>query len=548
MAASLGAILKKILLRWLIYLLGLVVVLGLLGVGAFVLAKPQIDELVQREIKKRGVEIESWDVSLSGRMNLHKMRLGLPDGTVMQANQASVRPPLAGFAGAATLYDVHLERGDVVLTMPELDIAGIEMREKDPHLPSKALQTVMQFDIGSLTSPHIRLTSSMAGKEAVAQVEEFALDGFSRGKIDRLRLAHVTTNMQDSVVMGSGAVEIRDIDAASVYAYLVGQLPEQKDSETGHPIVGTLTIGDVQIDLSDLRGKPVHLSVGSLRSQGLALRSAAQPPIDMLRRFLENGRSDQDMSQFVRSLIQSLTAFDWDIANADVTFGNLQGGFRSFVVKPGNWRQIIPENLDINVAGLVLDLSHLEGDEIDILKAMDYARAELSLNLSINWHEATRQLRLARLDVDVDQMGMARVTGSFAPVDKAFFALEMAQMAEMGQNIALHDLDVTLQDQGAIRNIVAFLTRSIDIGADEVMEHLETMAQGVAGVLFEDAAQQEVTRQALVAFLRDSARLEIRMAPTEESHGLSLALLDDESIDLHSLVKQLNLTLSREAN
>jgi len=285
MAASVGTIVKKILLRWLIYLLGLVVVLGLLGVGAFVLARPQIDEIVQREIKKRGVEVDDWDVGLSGRMNLHNLRINLPDGATIIASLAAVRPPLPGFAGAVTLYEVAVQRGSTSLTTPQLDMNGIEMRERDATISSKILQNLMQFDVSSLTAPHIRITTPFEGKQAVAQFEDLVLDNFAQGKLEHFGFANMTVSLDEGTTQfGSGAVELRDIDAAAAYAYLSGRLHDEGWQPKSSMIVGPVHVRDMTFETKlGQKQEDARFAMSSLRSDGLALNPAGEAPLNIIQ-------------------------------------------------------------------------------------------------------------------------------------------------------------------------------------------------------------------------------------------------------------------------
>jgi len=172
----------------------------------------------------------------------------------------------------------------------------------------------------------------------------------------------------------------------------------------------------------------------------------------------------------------------------------------------------------------------------------------MSFKLDASLNRDTRQLTLARLDIDVKNTGTAHMTGSFTNVDEAVFANADVQIAQAIQDIALHELNMTLKDEGAIKNIVSFLTHEIDIEADEVMEHLETMITGTAEVLFKDVQQQKEAKDALIAFLRHSAELTIHMRTTGENEaqgsGISLAAMGDSLNDMRSLSEQLHLTLS----
>jgi len=549
MAASVGAIVKKILLRWLVYLLGLVVVLGALGVGAFVLARPQIDEIVQREIKKRGAEVDGWDVGLSGRMNLHNLRVNLPDGAKMTASLAAVRPPIPGFSGAVTLYEVAMEHGSTSLTMPQLDIAGIEMHERDTTISSKVLQGLMQFDVSSLTVPHIRITTPIEGKEAVAQFEDLALDGFSQGKFKHFSLAHMTASLDEGATkLGSGGVELRDIDAAAAYAYLSGRLNDGWQPKSGM-IIGPVLVRDITIDTKlGQKQEDAHFTMGVLRSDGLGLNPIDEAPLDLIQAIVKTDKPQEDIHRLVRLFAQSLAAFDVDMRDVDVEVGKFKGGLQSFTLKPDNWQQLVPQTITLDMAGLVLDASNLEGEEIETLKNMGYAQIGMSLGLDASFNKDARQLTLARLDIDVQNMGTAHMTGSFTNVDEAVFANADVQIAEKIQDITLHELNMTLKDEGATKNIVSFLTHEIDIEADEVMEHLETMITGTAEVLFHDAQQQKEAKEALIAFLRHSAELTIHMHTTGEngqaSSGISLAALGDSLNDMRSLSEQLHLTFS----
>ena len=78
--------------RWLIYIIGGVVILAILGVGAFYMAAPYLNSFVKDEMTKHGVKAEQSEVTVAGNVNLKNVTLPVPDGVSLNIGAVSGRP------------------------------------------------------------------------------------------------------------------------------------------------------------------------------------------------------------------------------------------------------------------------------------------------------------------------------------------------------------------------------------------------------------------------------------------------------------------------
>jgi len=163
--------------------------------------------------------------------------------------------------------------------------------------------------------------------------------------------------------LGSGGVELRDIDAAAAYAYLSGRLNDGWRPKNGM-IIGLVHVRDVTLDTKfGQKQEDAHFAMGSLRSDGLALNPTDEAPLDLIQAIVKTDKQQEDMHRLVRLFAQSLAAFDVDMRDVDVAVGKFKGGLQSFTFKPHDWQQLVPQTIVLDMAGLVLDASNLEGEE-----------------------------------------------------------------------------------------------------------------------------------------------------------------------------------------
>jgi|GEM_PF-4343266 len=540
-------LLAKFLLRALIYLLGLVLVLTLTGVAAFVIARPQIDEFVAAEVRKRGLEVEAWDFGFNGRANLRGVRGSLVDGVEIEAALVSARPPLAGFSGAATLYDVYIKRGDVSLIIPKLDISGISQHDKDSKITQRFLQIIHQFEIGRLEAETITLKigdeASVAGKLSHLQIKDIAKGKIGNFKFDGLEseLDQITLDAGKGLLR-TGAVEMRDLDIAGAFNYLIGQ---ETENQTSIAIMGPMQIGEVSFD-GAMAAQNLSMKLGSLNSQGVSLKPSNIVPLDVLRSFLmirRDGGNIQERKQTqmkLLSLLDNLEKLDVVLNDMDIATETAQVSLHSLSMQSKGWELLFPEQFDLNVEGLILNLTKLPEDLTLLLDATGYNKIEADFSMEAQLDKAQQRLNLKNLSFIAQNIGDFSLQFQVDHVDPQRFFKNNEEGENWLQHIRLHDLDMQAKDRGAVANFVTIIAGIGGVDAQEISQGLEDMVRGTSDILFEDEELAANASEALTAFLQRSGLLRLHIA-SKTTDGVELRKILGGEIDWKSLLALMDI-------
>jgi len=489
-----GAVLAKFLVRILTYLLGLVVVLVLVGMGAFVIARPQIDEFVAAEVKKRGLEISGWDLGLNGRANLRDARMNLPEGVELKATLISARPPVAGIPGAATLYDLRLERGDISLTIPQLDIGAISQYEKDPNLSNKLLQTLHQFALGQVTAAG--MSFDLGKDQGTIKLDDFVLENIARGKIDRLTLTGIDGQLESTNQTGEEQVRlanlaVHNIDIEAALSYLTGQLSNH--DSMSFPIVGQVELSDLNFT-GKLNAKPVTLKLGRLSSQGLALTPSDTVPLDSVRSFLvarREGASPSEQAgtqQKLLSLLSNLNGVDLSVDNLEFGIPAAKIEWQSLTLHSSDLAALMPENLDITLEGLKLDIIDPPEEAKEALQATGYNKIAASGALHTRWDKENKRLELQDLSFAAEDVGDFFLKFQIDNIDRLPLDADAQTRQQWLQKLRLHDFDMGVQDRGVLDKFAIIMADIGQVEPDEIRQMFEGIARGSPPILFEDEA------------------------------------------------------------
>jgi len=550
-----GAFVAKFLGRILTYLLGLLVVLALVGTGAFVIARPQIDEFVSAEIKKRGLEIEGWELGFNGRANLRQARMTLPEGIELKAALISARPPLAGFPGAATLYDLRLERGDISLTIPELDISSISQYEKEPAIANKLLQALQQFAFDQVTASAIRLTVA-GGDGATLTLKDFILSNMEQGKIGRLMLAGMEGHVKDTnqpTTGGQGRIgvlEIKEIDIEAALSYLTGQLG--KNEENKAQIIGEVKLSDLNFE-GQIATKTITLKLDDFSSGAISLTPSDLVPLDSIRSFMVARRESASLQEQsyaqerLLALLGNLNGFDVTLKGLELGVPTAKVEWQSLSLQASSLAALMPENLDMTMEGLILDITNPPEGLKPALTATGYDRIEASAALHARWDKENQRLTLKDLSFIAKNVGDFFLKFQIDHVDGLPFGASNQAREEWLQKLRLHDFDMGVRDRGALDNFAIIVADIGEVEPEEIREGLEIVARGAPPILFEDEeALVQNAEQALLAFFNQSGLLRLHVSSRGEA-GIGFDSIMADVVDWPSLLALAEIRFTHEA-
>ncbi|WP_182417255.1 hypothetical protein [Bartonella sp. HY038] len=551
--ASVGNWLKRFILRSFIYLFGIIIVLVVIGGVAFVVARPQINDFVNKEINKYGVELESWSIGLTGKANLYKVRIPLSDGTIITVREISARPPVSSFKGVADLYDVKVEHGGVSLQIPQLHVDGIVQNGKDVTIQSKKLQMLMQIGLSSIRASDINLVSNLNGAQETATIKGFKLDNLDKGKIAFIGFdsMQTTSNFTQGELSGlrieSGAASAKNIDVASAYSFLENTLSQ---NQSVVDLFGPLNLSNVKLDAGLSDGKEFHASLGALKTEGFSLRNLGQNPIGQAKAAMavlkNSNASKEERSTATKTLVQllqNIAKINGRLENlvVDTASGKLSVG--SFEITPSSWNSVIPESLLIKADNVLFDLADLPSKEIQTLRDMGYAQMDLSFVMSLNWNRDDNSLNINELSFTGKDMGQAQISGKFKNVAPAFFSGDLLQMTMVASGITLQSLDIAFSDYGAFERIIKSGAPYGGVSEANLRADIREIAVKSPPALLKNHKDANAISEALGSFVDNPGTVNIHIV-SKAPAGLSLLDLLISQADLPAILDKLDFRVT----
>jgi len=552
------AFLAKFLVRILTYFFGSMLVLALVGIGGFFIARPQIDDFIITEIKKRGLEVESWDLAFNGRANLHAARMMLPGGIEVKAALISARPPIAGFAGSATFYDLRIDRGEMSLVIPELDVSGISERESGTAAASKTLKLLQRFDIDKIFADGAFLTIAAEGTDsnsAAVKLGGFMLEDVRGGNIKHLRFEGLDSQL-DKINQQAGegnlrvgALDMRDIDMETAFNIFIGKANNRDQSIV--PIFGDVRLDDVSFE-GRIGAKPFSVSLGNLTSAGLSLKLTEEiVPLDLLRHFLMVQRGEvsneekKHTQENLRQLLKIFNDIDVDLSNVELGIPTSTVKFQSLIFRADDWDSIIPEKIDLKLEGLVLDITGQSEDITQLLDLTGYNRIEASASMIVQLDKGRKNLTLEGLSFNAQNIGDFFMAFQLDNVDMHPLMEEGEDVKDWLQKLRLRDFNMGMRDRGAVANFVTIIAGIGGVEGKEISQDLEDIARQTPSILFEDEALAASAEEALLAFLRQSGLLMFHIT-SKAGDGLELKQIIGDEIDWQSLLAMAEIRISHE--
>lgn len=556
MMSSFGLWLKGLLKRWFGYVLGLCVVFAILGAGVFVFARPSLLSLVNAEVKKYGIDVESSDISMLGNVNLQDITIALKDGGVLTAGRFSGRPPLSWLGGTASLYDVVLKKDDMVLAIPELHFQNLFLSAKDPALPSPQIQLLARVSAARVDAPEIDAILGGEGKQEKLTIREFVLEGLRQGKARLIAAGSLDAALaamhpgQKAPVVRSGMISAENVDIASAYAFVKGiALPGGEDSR---PLAGPLQLDGLQMDMAGETGESVHLSVGRLASSGLSLRSAKTPLLPAIQAVLAAGRQDipsgekkKELLQDARAVLENIAAFDAEVSDAAMDSANLKMALSSFELKSRPGTGAASSAFLVRLQDLTLDLSQADNEYARFVRDMGYEKMQLSVLADMLWSFKERTLTLRNVSFSGNDMGEFSFKGTLLDVDEGIFSGDTSSMLAAFEEAAIAEFDMMLADTGIISRFIDWETVQINVPRQELKDDLYEIAVKTPLLLLKGSADAQRIADACGAFIRDSGVLRIHMAARDRT-GLRLSDLSAGQNDISALLNLVELSVTTE--
>lgn len=563
--ANFGGWLIATLKRWLIYIIGGVVILAILAVGAFYMAAPYLNSFVKDEMVKHGVKADQSEVTVAGNVNLKNVTLPVPEGVSLKIGAISGRPPVGFVPGSFTIYNIDLKRDNIHIEVPEVTLNGITLKDKDTSIESNVLQALMRVDVSSVNAPNIEVSlDNPNGETEKLNVKGFWLSSLKGGNIGSVGIEGMTTNVglknSDTnstnglrLIGKSNAMRADDIDVGYAYSILAGKI---KPDKVGRTIFGPVELGDIAIDVFEGTNRNAHFSLDKFKTNGLKMHPMEAVPENLARAYLEAKKSGDKKNEkaarnaLVVTLVSAITAIDAQVEKADIDLPKIKASLNSFQLLPREWNQPVPESLLVSLDGFSLNTSEMPQKDFEMLKNMGFNTLDLSGKIDFSYNSSRKILSLNDLSFTANGIGSGQMSATIINAGSALFSGDKEAALDAANQIGITKADMRYSDFGFIDKLFTYLAQNLNDSKhdlkQELYEDFYVVMTKSPAMLLKDHEEAQKISSAFGAFAKKPGTLKISLE-AKDNQGLTATDLETAlQNDLATALNKVNLTVKNE--
>ena len=563
--ANFGGWLIATLKRWLIYIIGGVVILAILAVGAFYMAAPYLNSFVKDEMVKHGVKADQSEVTVAGNVNLKNVTLPVPEGVSLKIGAISGRPPVGFVPGSFTIYNIDLKRDNIHIEVPEVTLNGITLKDKDTSIESNVLQALMRVDVSSVNAPNIEVSlDNPNGETEKLNVKGFWLSSLKGGNIGSVGIEGMTTNVglknSDTnstnglrLIGKSNAMRADDIDVGYAYSILAGKI---KPDKVGRTIFGPVELGDIAIDVFEGTNRNAHFSLDKFKTNGLKMHPMEAVPENLARAYLEAKKSGDEKNEkaarnaLVVTLVSAITAIDAQVEKADIDLPKIKASLNSFQLLPREWNQPVPESLLVSLDGFSLNTSEMPQKDFEMLKNMGFNTLDLSGKIDFSYNSSRKILSLNDLSFTANGIGSGQMSATIINAGSALFSGDKEAALDAANQIGITKADMRYSDFGFIDKLFTYLAQNLNDSKhdlkQELYEDFYVVMTKSPAMLLKDHEEAQKISSAFGAFAKKPGTLKISLE-AKDNQGLTATDLETAlQNDLATALNKVNLTVKNE--
>lgn len=563
--ANFGGWLIATLKRWLIYIIGGVVILAILAVGAFYMAAPYLNSFVKDEMVKHGVKADQSEVTVAGNVNLKNVTLPVPEGVSLKIGAISGRPPVGFVPGSFTIYNIDLKRDNIHIEVPEVTLNGITLKDKDTSIESNVLQALMRVDVSSVNAPNIEVSlDNPNGETEKLNVKGFWLSSLKGGNIGSVGIEGMSTNVglknSDTnstnglrLIGKSNAMQADDIDVGYAYSILAGKI---KTDKVGRTVFGPVELGDIAIDIFEGTNRNAHFSLDKFKTNGLKMHPMEAVPETLARAYLEAKKSGDEKNEkaarnaLVVTLVSAITAIDAQVEKADIDLPKIKASLNSFQLLPREWNQPVPESLLVSLDGFSLNTSEMPQKDFEMLKNMGFNTLDLSGKIDFSYNSSRKILSLNDLSFTANGIGSGQMSATIINAGSALFSGDKEAALDAANQIGITKADMRYSDFGFIDKLFTYLAQNLNDSKhdlkQELCEDFYVVMTKSPAMLLKDHEEAQKISSAFGAFAKKPGTLKISLE-AKDNQGLTATDLETAlQNDLATALNKVNLTVKNE--
>ncbi|MCT6824521.1 hypothetical protein [Bartonella apis] len=563
--ANFGGWLIATLKRWLIYIIGGVVILAILAVGAFYMAAPYLNSFVKDEMVKHGVKADQSEVTVAGNVNLKNVTFPVPEGVSLKIGAISGRPPVGFVPGSFTIYNIDLKRDNIHIEVPEVTLNGITLKDKDTSIESNVLQALMRVDVSSVNAPNIEVSlDNPNGETEKLNVKGFWLSSLKGGNIGSVGIEGMSTNVglknSDTnstnglrLIGKSNAMRADDIDVGYAYSILAGKI---KPDKVGRTVFGPVELGDIAIDVFEGTNRNAHFSLDKFKTNGLKMHPMEAVPENLVRAYLEAKKSGDEKNEkaarnaLVVTLVSAITAIDAQVEKADIDLPKIKASLNSFQLLPREWNQPVPESLLVSLDGFSLNTSEMPQKDFEMLKNMGFNTLDLSGKIDFSYNSSRKILSLNDLSFTANGIGSGQMSATIINAGSALFSGDKEAALDAANQIGITKADMRYSDFGFIDKLFTYLAQNLNDSKhdlkQELYEDFYVVMTKSPAMLLKDHEEAQKISSAFGAFAKKPGTLKISLE-AKDNQGLTATDLETAlQNDLATALNKVNLTVKNE--
>lgn len=563
--ANFGGWLIATLKRWLIYIIGGVVILAILAVGAFYMAAPYLNSFVKDEMVKHGVKADQSEVTVAGNVNLKNVTLPVPEGVSLKIGAISGRPPVGFVPGSFTIYNIDLKRDNIHIEVPEVTLNGITLKDKYTSIESNVLQALMRVDVSSVDAPNIEVSlDNPNGETEKLNVKGFWLSSLKGGNIGSVGIEGMSTNVglknSDTnstnglrLIGKSNAMQADDIDVGYAYSILAGKI---KPDKVGRTVFGPVELGDIAIDVFEGTNRNAHFSLDKFKTNGLKMHPMEAVPETLARAYLEAKKSGDEKNEkaarnaLVVTLVSAITAIDAQVEKADIDLPKIKASLNSFQLLPREWNQPVPESLLVSLDGFSLNTSEMPQKDFEMLKNMGFNTLDLSGKIDFSYNSNRKILSLNDLSFTANGIGSGQMSATIINAGSALFSGDKEAALDAANQIGITKADMRYSDFGFIDKLFTYLAQNLNDSKhdlkQELYEDFYVVMTKSPAMLLKDHEEAQKISSAFGAFAKKPGTLKISLE-AKDNQGLTATDLETAlQNDLATALNKVNLTVKNE--
>lgn len=203
--------------------------------------------------------------------------------------------------------------------------------------------------------------------------------------------------------------------------------------------------------------------------------------------------------------------------------GQAVGSVQRFLVEAGPRIGLVPTRLRAQMEGFTAPINDArQRAQLAPLGLTD--KVNLGADLDIEYDEASRELRVRNVKVDVDDVGSLNLVMTIGGLDRAQIEALPGSAAVLGLSAKAGRLSLSFSEDGGVESFISHVAGQTGLSEDDFKEQIKQQAGMMIGQFIQDRALAERITEAFGEFLDEPSSLAITLTPKGDIPLAALAV------------------------